>query len=90
MVDKLKVFSCDVFVHVPKDERSKFDSKAQKVCHTGIRLNKERIRDVRSKLKQINSYPKIVVMCRKLLSQMVTIDCESESEGEETTPINLC
>ena len=29
-VDHLRVFGCDAYAHVPKDERGKFDSKARK------------------------------------------------------------
>ena len=29
-VDHLRVFGCDAFAHIPKDERSKFDSKTRK------------------------------------------------------------
>ena len=34
-VDGLRVFGCHVFVHVPKDERKKFDSKSRKCVLLG-------------------------------------------------------
>lgn len=34
-VDHLRVFGCDAYTHVPKDERGKFDSKAKKCVHLG-------------------------------------------------------
>ena len=34
-VEQLRVFGCDVFAHVPKDERSKLDSKARKCILLG-------------------------------------------------------
>jgi hypothetical protein len=37
-VSHLKVFSCDAFVHVPKEKRSKLDKKATKCIFIG---NKE-------------------------------------------------
>ena len=35
MVNHLRVFGCDAYAHVPKDERSKFDSKARKCVLVG-------------------------------------------------------
>lgn len=34
-VEKLRVFGCDAYSHIPKDERSKFDSKARKCILLG-------------------------------------------------------
>ena len=34
-VDKLRVFGCQVFVHIPKDERKKLDSKSRKCVLLG-------------------------------------------------------
>ena len=34
-VDHLRVFGCDSYAHVPKDERGKFDTKARKCILLG-------------------------------------------------------
>ncbi len=33
-VDHLRVFGCDAFAHIPKDERGKFDTKTRKCIYT--------------------------------------------------------
>ena len=38
-VDGLRVFGCQVFVHIPKDERKKFDSKSRKCVLLGYGAN---------------------------------------------------
>jgi len=37
--DHLRVFGCKVFVHVPKDERSKLDAKTREVIFVGYGQN---------------------------------------------------
>ena len=34
-VEHLRVFGCDVYAHIPKDERGKFDAKARKCIFMG-------------------------------------------------------
>ena len=35
-LEHLKVFGCDAYVHVPKENRSKLDNKAEKVYLYGL------------------------------------------------------
>ena len=50
-VDHLRVFGCDAYAHVPKDERGKFDSKARKciLLSYGEKTKGYRLYDVNEK-----------------------------------------
>ena len=43
-MQNLKIFGCDAYAHVPKDERSKLDVKAQKCVLLGYGTDTKRYR----------------------------------------------
>ena len=102
-VDQLRVFGCDAYAHIPKDERRKFDTKARKCVlfgygeeTKGYRLydvTEKKIihsRDVQFNEKPKNSGQGLSDVQRedyKLVVDMSS-DLEIENEPEDEQPDN--
>ena len=93
-VDHLRVFGCDAYAHIPKDERDKFDSKARKCILLGygqetkgyrlfdpIRGKVLHSRDVRFNENEKDSE----VVANRDVDHHLVLDFSSDSETEAPT-----
>ena len=79
-VDHLRVFGCDAYSHIPKDERGKYDTKARKCIllgygeeTKGYRLyDAEKKRVLHSRDVKFMKVTRGVHTIRKLSAQMIT------------------